>query len=264
MSEEALLANKQGVHKIIKDRLQQVLARDTRVLTVLFLGSSAQDKENELSDIDVCIVAKDDAALKEILGEVGVMFKLFGNMTSYYNYSPYHFYVVYDGDTPLDVYLISASLYHIIRSGKFSPAAGYDLPEAESASNASEAMVNDLLLQAYIRNLRLLSKWKRGEYVTLLYILNSIRDDNIIPLIRLVYGVCIPHPKAVRLEDFERDVRDLFVQTYPAPTKEPTLGAIRALSELVVVIAQKAVQRFSVEKVKVHAEKAHQRIAAYE
>jgi hypothetical protein len=68
----------------------------------------------------------------------------------------------------------------------------------------------------------------------------------------------------VRLEDFERDVRDLFVQTYPAPTKEPTLGAIRALSELVVVIAQKAVQRFSVEKVKVHAEKAHQRIAAYE
>ncbi len=257
------MTEKDDARQVLKKELLRRLSEDRRVYKVLLLGSSVNGGENELSDIDVCIVMKDDLGLKQILGEVGVLFSNLGSLISYYNYSPYHFYVVYDGLIPLDIYLISSSLYHILKSGRSKEVYSSQGDLSSIETSAIQVVVSDLLLQLYIRNFRLLSKLRKQEYPTLVFILNSIREENIIPLLRLVYGLDIPHQKAVKLGNFPEEAKELYINSYAIPTEESCLSAIKAVADLVLVIASKASATFELSAIIRQAEKARTLIMAY-
>lgn len=231
------------VRRQLTKKLLSLLEKDKRVLLVLAFGSTADKQENELSDTDLCVVMKDDEALKEALGEVNSLFHRLGPLSGYYNYSPYHFYVVYEGPIPLDIYLISASLYFIVKGARSKIVVDHRQTFAKEELSQAEKlcpMVKDLLVRANIRNFRLLSKLVKKDYVTLIYIMNSIRDEQLIPLLRAVYKLEIPHAKAVKLEVFDQDIRELFVGSYPQPTRESCLASIRSVAELVRRLALKA------------------------
>lgn len=218
----------------IADKLFKLLDKDERVNFALTIGSTANGAENELSDIDVCIVMKDDNGLNGILREVNIIFASLGKMVDYYEYSPYHFYVIYENCIPLDIYIISSSVYFIVRKTDNKTMVDHSKKNisADTADSDKEEIINKLFLKGWVRTFRLLSKVEKNDFVTLIYILNQIKEDQIIPLLSLIYGYNIPHSKAVKLNEIGEDLRNLFVKTYAKPTAESTLEAIRSMAEL--------------------------------
>lgn len=254
------------IRQKLTGKLVKLLETDSRVLLVLAFGSTANGQENELSDTDLCIVLKDDESLKSFLGETNTVFGTVGALTGYYNYSPYHFYVVYNGAIPLDLYIISASLYFILKSGKSKLLVDNRTTGHTDQLDTAEKlapMVRDLLLRAYIRNFRLLSKVAKNDLVTLVYIMNSIRDEQLLPLLRIVYGLEIPHAKAVKLQAFPEKIRGLFIDSYPRPSRADCLQAVKSVSLMVMEIAEQASLTMSLSTLLQEIKETHKIIANF-
>ncbi len=260
----------------IKKKVIEVFEADERVNLVLGMGSSAEGKENDLSDIDVCVVMKDDAELNEILSELDVLFKEFGNYVGHYQYNPYHFYVIYEPAVPLDIYFVSSSLYFTVRSDKNkilvnhnhrqvkedTPLVGEGWNTVKTPEKNSEktAVLRDLFLKAWIRTFRLLSKVEKGDYTTLIYILNKIRDDQLLPLLTQVSGYNIPHVKAIGLDKFGPVERELFAKTYARPDRVSVLEAIQSMAELLKILFEKAGMQFDLSDLDNNAAHVYERI----
>jgi len=235
-------------------------------LLVLTFGSTASGSETDLSDTDLCIVLRTDEDLRSFLGESQSLFEAIGPLVGHYNYSPYHFYAVYRNLIPFDVYCISSSLYFILQaSSKQLVRIDHSTRGRVSVSggNPPKAVVSELLLKAYIRVFRLLSKVQKGDFVTLIYILNSIRDEQVVPLLSLTYGVDIPHAKSIRLDAFPKHVATLFVQTFPNPTRPSCLKALRASSRLLVRIADTLAPRVGLSDLRREILKSEVRIREF-
>jgi predicted nucleotidyltransferase len=247
----------------IADKLFKLLDKDARVNFALTIGSTANNTENELSDIDVCIVMKDDNGLNGILRELNIIFASLGKMVDYYEYSPYHFYVIYENCIPLDIYIISSSVYFIIKKTDNKTMVDHSKKNigAETTDSDKEEIINKLFLKGWIRTFRLLSKVERNDFVTLIYILNQIKEDQIIPLLSLIYGYNIPHSKAVKLYEIREDLKNLFIKTYAKPTAESTLEAIRSMAELLKIMNNDRVN--TGEKNNKLAENAYSQIMSY-
>lgn len=70
--------------------------------------------------------------------------------------------------------------------------------------------------------------------------MNSIRDEQLVPLLRAIYKLDIPHAKAIKLDVFDTDIRELFVGSYPQPSRESCLASVCSVAELVRRMAVKA------------------------
>jgi hypothetical protein len=195
------------------------------------------------------------------------LFNRLGALSGYYNYSPYHFYVVYKGPIPLDIYLISASLYFILKTARSKIVVDHRQTVSKEELSQPEKLapiVKDLLLRANTRNWRLLSKLAKNDFLTLIYILNSIRDEQIVPLLRIVYGLEIPHAKSAKLEAFSDETRGLFIGSYPRPDRASCLAAIRSVAELIQQIAAKASTSMSLGNVPAEIDRVTHKIQHYE
>lgn len=220
-------------HATLKERLVALLDADPRVGLVVALGSSADGAENALSDIDICVVMHDDRGLNELLRELTTLLPKLGKVAGYYQYNPYHFYVVYEGAIPLDLYLVSTSLYYCLRGDRRKTLVDHAPKDiAAFPAERRELVVRELLLKAWIRIHRLLSKLVKDDHVTLLYILAQIREEQLVPLLALIGGYRIAHIKAVKLDAFALEDRELFVATYGAPDRASCLTAIQAAATL--------------------------------
>ena len=265
--------------EMIRRRLIETLDAVNRVIFVLAMGSSAEGKEGRFSDIDICVVMRDDAELNEILGELPEFFPKLGKLVGYYDYNPYHFYAVYEPSTPLDIYFISPSLYFTVRSDKnvkivdhsnrAAPAA-----EAKSTRPADEILlekersqtdiIKDLFLKAWIRTFRLLSKVEKNDLVTLIYILNRIRDEQIVPLLTLIKGYNIPHAKSLKLEELQVEDRTLIAKTFPGPQRPDVINALHTTADLLQQLYQHACSTHDLSSLDVFSANVFKQIKEYE
>lgn len=231
----------------IRRNVIEVLDLDDRVNFVLAMGSSAEGKEGRYSDIDICVVMRDDVELNEILGELPELFAKLGKLVGFYKYNPYHFYAVYEPATPLDIYFISPSLYFTVRDEKNkrivdhsnraagSPKEKLTKPTVNAFKEGEKnetAIIKDLFLKAWIRTFRLLSKVEKNDFVTLIYILNRIRDEQIIPLLTLIKKYNIPHVKSLKLQELQEEDRALITKTFPGPERTPIIDALHTTADL--------------------------------
>jgi predicted nucleotidyltransferase len=254
----------------IAEKLFVMLDADQRVNFVLTVGSTAQNAETELSDIDICVVMKDDNGLNQIMRELNIIFHSIGNLVSYYEYNPYHYYAIYGGSIPLDIYFISSSVYFIIRKPDNKIVVDHSQKgvdrelETTAGGGKLQRIVKQQFLKGWIRTFRLLSKIRKRDYITLLYILNQIREDQIIPLLVMVSGYDIPHSKAVKLDDFSDTIRPLFIRTFANPSRESTLDAVKAMAEILYLLYVDASTRFDLSKLDHFATDALFRINSFE
>lgn len=264
----------------IRQRVIDVFSEDPRVKFAIAMGSSAEGKENRLSDVDICVVMNDDAELNEILSELNELFPQFGKMVGYYQYNPYHFYVIFEPNAPLDIYFISSSLYFTVKSDKnkiivdhskrdlgkvkkdFSPEMAGPIGEKKEGLSPEE-VVKDLFLKGFIRTFRLLSKIEKEDYTTLAYILNRIREEQIIPLLTSIDGYDIPHAKAIKLESFSPDLRVDFTETYCKPEEKSCINAVVAAAKIMKELFDKASQNFNLEDLRSFVEETYEQIRNY-
>jgi predicted nucleotidyltransferase len=249
--------------KQITAKILDLLNRDARVNFVLATGSTAENKENELSDVDLCVVMKDDAGLNQILREVNILFSRVGKLVGYYQYSPYHFYLVYQPLTLVDIYIISSSIYFIIRNDGNKKVVDHGKREVAS-SDALQPIIHELFLRGWTRTFRLLSKIRKTDYVTLVYILNQIREEQLIPLLSMIQGHKIPHAKAVKLSDFNERTRDLFIQTFRGPTAEGALSSVKALAGLFNDLFVPAAKSYNLDDLAPLAKSVYQKVIDFE
>lgn len=264
----------------IRQRVIDVFSEDPRVKFAIAMGSSAEGKENRLSDVDICVVMNDDAELNEILSELNDLFPQFGKMVGYYQYNPYHFYVVFEPNAPLDIYFISSSLYFTVRSDKNKIIVDHskrDLGKQKKDSSSDfagaidtkkeklspEQIVKDLFLRGFIRTFRLLSKIEKEDYTTLAYILNRIREEQIIPLLTSIDGYDIPHAKAIKLDNFNPKLRADFTETYCKPEEKSCIRAVVAASEIMKELFEKASQQYNLNDLRSFVEETYDQIRNY-
>lgn len=232
------IKNKKLPVSAIKNKFIKILRRDKRINFVLLLGSSASDTEDEYSDIDVCIVMKDDQGLNEFLLELNIMFNNIGKVAAYYNYNPYHYYIIFDGIHILDLYIISSSLYFNIKNSNNKMIL--DNRKSFSQKDNINLILEDLFIKASIRSFRLISKINKKDYLTIIYILNSIRDEQLFPLISLIFNYKILHSKSIKLDHFDKSVRQLVLKLYPHPTEADCLMALKSIFKLLLVLFSKS------------------------
>lgn len=252
-----------SLRREIVNNLIKILETDERVNFVLSVGSTAEAKENELSDVDICVVMKDDKGLNQILRELNILFSRLATLVDYYEYNPYHFYVVYQPTIPLDIYFVSSSIYFIIKNDNNKRIIDHSNRQLPGKQAERQVMIGGLFLKGLIRTFRLLSKIKKGDYVSLVYILNQIREDQLIPLLSTVNGYQIAHAKAVRLERFDDRTRELFIKTFCPPTEKDALAAVKATAEILNDLFSKASAEYDLGNLRRFAEQAYRRVMTY-
>ncbi len=274
------LVNNEGLtpQEALRQRVIEVFGNDPRVKFAIAMGSSAEGKENNLSDIDICLVMQDDGELNDILRELPQIFPKLGNLVGSYSYNPYHFYVVYEPTVPLDIYFISSSLYFTMKSDKNKIIVDHSnrdtnvqpkqlQPISTEGDNRSEKESNeiiaDLFLKGWIRTFRLLSKIEKEDYPTLAYILNRIREDQIVPLLTSIKHYNIPHSKAIKLEEFDADIRELFLDTYCRPERESCIKAVASAAKILKILFDQSHEDFSLNEMRPFANNTYDEITKY-
>ena len=262
----------------IRRKVVEVFDLDNRVNFVLAMGSSAEGKEGRFSDIDICVVMRDDAELNEILRELPELFARLGKLVGFYKYNPYHFYAVYEPSTPLDIYFISPSLYFSVKNDKNKKIVDHSNRSAEPSKEKSDKqatdffevkqkteteIIEDLFLKAWIRTFRLLSKVEKGDFVTLIYILNRIRDEQIVPLLTLIKKYNIPHVKSLKLQELQEEDRALITKTFPGPERSPIIDALHNTADLLQQLYDHARATHDMNKLDVFVANIYKQIKEY-
>lgn len=269
---------KKFTHELLRQRVAEVLDHDDRIKFVLAMGSSAEEKENKFSDVDICVVMNDDPELNDVLQQCKDLFSDFGPVVGSYSYNPYHFYVAYESNVFLDIYFISSSLYFTVRSERNKKIVDHAHRDSERKSQATETPIHenekikekqtqdiarDLFLKGYARTFRLLSKIEKKDYATLAYIMNRIREEQIVPLLTLIDGYAIPHAKAINLETFDARLRSLFIDTYCRPERESCITGARSAIEILKALFEKVEHRYNLEDLRGAIEEAYEEIMKY-
>lgn len=165
--------------------------------------------------------------------------------------TPVHFKVKGKNGEQLDVFLSSSSLYYTSRNrqtltlvdNRTAPIQNKETvfdsaPEREELQGERE-----LVVKGIVRTFRLLSKINKGEYVTFTYILDSIRNGQLIPLLRHA-GIAI-------------EEESIFPLTYAKPTKEGVQNAVLAAMVLFADAYIRIRYTYSMNDLDVYVQKAY-------
>lgn len=224
------VADISGVRRDLSSHVMEVLGARNDVSVIEAIGSTADDTENRYSDKDLGIVVAGDQAMNRILTDAPEIYASLGDLVGWYAYNPYHHYVVYDapeGPIPLDMYYLSSRLHQLLTGAETTvlmDTTGKGVPE-----DRKPHIVSALLLDGHAGLLEAEQAWRQGAWETAVGLLDSVREQQLIHLLRLVEGYAIPHIKAVQLDRFPSEfVRNRFIESYAQPTADSIAAALQA------------------------------------
>lgn len=229
----------------IRERLLQWFTakykNDKRIVRARTFWSTAWWNFTEFSDVDLLVIVRQDQVegfKNEILG----FLEKDPDFLWFWQYETNHFYVVFRNLIPLDLYIVGeeesktilqawnkkAAIFHILGLSNgiqdiISPQENDSIHEKWWSRN-SEALESthvdpkiELLERAFTRAYRLLSKLEKWEFMEFVFIMNSIREDNLVPLLEVIW-MNFPNIKKVKIPDLPDDLRDPFINSFSRPT----------------------------------------------
>lgn len=241
---------------ILAERLFTSLEKNPHVAFAYTMGSTAQERENEYSDKDIGVVVKTDGDLNYMLQNAGRAYSTFGDLVGYYRYNPYHFYAVYQGaigPMPLDIYFLTEEMHELMRNSQAKTVVdhiGNTHDSEEQGVTVESTVVENMLLGTYVALENAKEHKKNGDYIKVVDTLDKMRSQLLIHLFRIIEKYNIPHVKAVRLEEFNSEIRDLFIRTFAQPTEEMTKDALVATEVLLARLFEDAAKNYNVDSVK--------------
>ena len=246
------LCNNQIREGILEDFLL-TFSRDPRIVTARTFWSTSSWNFTEFSDVDLLLTIKQselELFKRDIISHLTWnRFYLW-----HWEYSSNHFYIVHDNLIPLDLYIVGNeessvilrkaetrdAIFHIL----WLEAGITDLPldpEKNLIADHNEwislAELNSWNIhfehfkKALTRWFRLLSKLEKNELIEFVYILNSIREDDLIPLFYML-GIKYLNAKKVKLSELPDEIRGSFVLTFSKPTRQDCYSALVSLIEI--------------------------------
>lgn len=241
---------------ILKNFLD-VFSSDPRILIARTFWSTSRGNFTEFSDVDLLLVVKQDE-LESFKKAIIAQLKKSWLYLWHWQYEDNHFYVVHQNLIPLDLYIVweeesrailqrwekKAAIFHIlwlntgIRDLPLEPCKDAKVWNNNPTSylEANEYDVNfGKFRKALTRGFRLLSKLEKDELIEFVYIINSIREDDLIPLFTSM-GIDFPNAKKVKLWELPQDIRELFIRTFAQPTTESCYTALCALMGILEII----------------------------
>lgn len=257
------------LNELRKNILQFFLEKysdDSRIKEAKVFWSTASKNYTKNSDVDLLLIIKDwyiDWFKNEILNYLECNNKYLWKWA----YSENHYYIVHDFLVPLDLYIVSESesndilekkdknesLFHILQKEKgittiinndnIKPIQQTDIGENDSFMENKEYDVNyDNLSRLITRVYRLTSKINQEEYIQSVFIIDSIRNVNIFPLLSLLEHNFI-NTKMIDLSEIDNIILDDFIQSFPQPTKKSILNAMKKLLNIWDVLINAYVEK---------------------
>lgn len=227
---------------ILAERLNNSLYGNPHIAFAYTMGSTAQGKENEYSDKDMGVVVRGDDDLNFMVKNAGRGYGTFGELVGYYRYTPYHYYVTYQGaigPMPLDIYFLTEEMHNLMRSPSAMTVIdhiGSSTPKEDDRTDT----VGKMIFQAHSSLEKARGEESKGDFMAVSATLAALRSQSLIHLLRIVEHYSIPHVKAVNLTEFAPEIRDLFVRTFAQPTKESSQDAITAAQSLLAQLLEDA------------------------
>lgn len=241
---------------ILAERLFASLEKNPHVAFAYTMGSTAQERENEYSDKDIGVVVRTDGDLNYMFQNAGRAYGTFGDLVGYYRYNPYHFYAVYQGaigPMPLDIYFLTEEMHELMRNSQAKTVVnhiGNTHDSEEHGITVEGTVVENMLLGTYVALENAKIHEKNGDYIKVVDTLDKMRSQLLIHLFRVIEKYNIPHIKAVKLEEFNSEIRNLFIRTFAQPTEEMTKDALVATEALLARLFEDAAKSYNVDSVK--------------
>lgn len=253
---------RQSLNSSIRERILKnfldTFSSDPRIRIARTFWSTSRGNFTEFSDVDLLLVVKQDE-LENFKKAIIAQLKKSWLYLWHWQYEDNHFYVVHQNLIPLDLYIVweeesrailqrwekKAAIFHIlwlntgITDLPLEPSKDNNIWNSINITPCLEGVEYDVnfgrFRKALTRGFRLLSKLEKDELIEFVYIINSIREDDLIPLFTSM-GIDFPNAKKVKLWELPHDIRGFFIQTFAQPTKESCYIALCALMGILETI----------------------------
>lgn len=208
-------------------------SRDPDTKSIRAFGSTASNTETIFSDMDYSVLVRGDSGLNRAINLSSERYQKIGPLIDWYQYNPYHHYVVFNGDSapvPLDIYYLPDFVYDNIRK----PAE--TVFDSTQNSQKEKGFVVKMIETSYVKLLQAVQTLDDDDYESTISKIDELRETCLIHLLSEVFHYQIPHIKGIKFENFiNTDIKDSFINTYAKPTQE---SCTKSISNILFILRQ--------------------------
>lgn len=209
------------MQSFVKNQLEKEIALMDDVLLFHFTGSSSTNKFSKYSDLDICVIAREEAFLDKIVVYfIDLLNKLFG-VVNYSKPSQYHVYNLLTNGVIVDLNIYPPSVLSLLKH----PSTNYSNYVQEVIQKKKYTF--ELFIKALTSIGRVISKIEKSEIILIQRFIEQLRQVHLFPLL-FATVLTDEHPYPFPIEYLESNLQTLILKTYIKPNKEEGKEAVEA------------------------------------
>ncbi|MBI4155246.1 hypothetical protein HY498_04135 [Candidatus Woesearchaeota archaeon] len=236
----------QGVRKLIFNTLIRILKRDERIDLATISGSDASKKTTEISDIDLIVILKEESLFDLFIKDIWDIANNCGELISIYNTTPYHYFLIFKRGIIVDLNIITNALFWTLKKSRilfdkkgFISSKFYKIP-------ISDEYINQLILSGFVGIIRAINKLKKKDYWVIPRFINFVRENSILPLIKVLNKDKIENITNLNLDKFPKKLKYQVYQTFAKPFEKDSNKAIISTFYIMLELCTKLKNKFKI------------------
>lgn len=233
------LNNKDDVIRIILE----YLGKYPEIHSIFISGSTLDKTYTDFSDLDLWIITQTESDIKHYKKTIiKRLWKLF-QITGYYRSTDTHFFIILQNWIQIDLNLITTAQYFSIKKSTEKNFI-FDNKNSFMWKKLSSKILSDKFLEWYTTLERAVSKFEKDDLFWTLRFIDSIRANNIIPIMNACFENFNRNNIEMNLSILPVEIQQLFLMTYALPQEKSIEVSLSSIMQLFMTL-EKSLQDFT-------------------
>lgn len=231
-----------NVRKKLVAKIITGLKEDRRILLIFSSGSINGGLVTKFSDIDLWIVLSEESGINQFKLEISNIFSEFSKLIGVYKCTEHHYFVICSSGIQIDLNLTTAAQYFSIMKvseNKVLFDRNHFIKKDRQSLNNRKDFVEEKILIGCTTLERGINKFIKKDYFVATRFIESVRNGAILPLLSLIGKEKFVNMVTFNINNLTSEIKLLFEESFPVPTKDGCLQAIVAEFKLLLIIKDK-------------------------